>query len=150
MADALARLLAIEEIRSLKARYFRLMDTKNWEEFPALFAPDATFDARGALEENPVPGDDPPVAGREAITAFISNGVGPLTTVHHGHTPEIELLSDDEARGIWPFVDVLRPGEGGPFKLFTGYGHYHETYRRIDNRWHIQSVRITRLMVRTE
>jgi hypothetical protein len=29
--DALARLVAIEEIRQLKARYFRLMDTRDFD-----------------------------------------------------------------------------------------------------------------------
>ena len=31
------RLLAIEEIKQLKARYFRCMDQKKWDEFEAVF-----------------------------------------------------------------------------------------------------------------
>ena len=37
-------LLAIEEIKNLKARYFRCMDTKGWTGFQAVFAADATAD----------------------------------------------------------------------------------------------------------
>ena len=42
------RLLAVEQIRQLKARYFRLLDTKRWDEFEALFSADAVFDMREA------------------------------------------------------------------------------------------------------
>ena len=38
------QLLAVEEIKQLKARYFRCMDTKDWAGFEAVFAPDATVD----------------------------------------------------------------------------------------------------------
>jgi hypothetical protein len=34
------RLEAIEAIRHLKARYFRYMDTKQWESLPGIFTPD--------------------------------------------------------------------------------------------------------------
>jgi SnoaL-like domain len=40
----LQRLLAIEAIKNLKARYFRSVDTKDWDGFKAVFAPDALFD----------------------------------------------------------------------------------------------------------
>ena len=43
MTDA-ERSLAIEEIKQVKARYFRCMDTKDWAGFEAGFAPDATVD----------------------------------------------------------------------------------------------------------
>ena len=38
------KLLAIEEIKQLKARYFRFVDTKDWTGFAGLFAADAVFD----------------------------------------------------------------------------------------------------------
>jgi hypothetical protein len=38
------KLLAIEEIKNLKARYFRCVDTKDWPGFQAVFAPNARFD----------------------------------------------------------------------------------------------------------
>ena len=42
--DAIETLLAIEELRALKARYFRCVDTKDWAGFAELFAEDALFD----------------------------------------------------------------------------------------------------------
>ena len=143
-------LLAIEEIKRLKARYFRLMDTKDWAAFATLFSEDAVFDARGALEENPdlsALGD--PIVGRAAIVDYVSSGITPLTSAHYGHMPEIEIVAPDDATGIWALEDVLRPPSGAPFALFRGYGHYHERYRRIDGVWHIAALKITRLMVET-
>jgi hypothetical protein len=43
--DPVARLIAIEEIKQLKARYFRCMDTKDFVGLRTVFADDATFDA---------------------------------------------------------------------------------------------------------
>ena len=36
--DDIARLLAMEDIRQLKARYYRCMDTKDWEGLSKVFA----------------------------------------------------------------------------------------------------------------
>ncbi|WP_313805952.1 nuclear transport factor 2 family protein [Sphingobium sp.] len=148
MQNPLAMLLAIEEIKRLKARYFRTMDTGDWDGFASLFTQDAHFDVRGALEEKPdlsALGD--PIRGRTAIVDYVRSGISPLTSAHYGHMPEIEILSEDSATGIWALDDILRPPAGGPFTLFRGHGHYHERYSRIDGRWHIADLRITRLMV---
>ena len=149
MLATLETLLAIEEIKRLKARYFRFMDTKDWAGFAEIFTPDAVFDVRGALEENS-PGGLEPICGRSAIIDFVSAGIGPLTSAHYGHMPEIDILSEDSAVGIWALADVLRAPPGGPFAKFYGYGHYHETYSRADGEWRIASLKITRLMVETE
>lgn len=146
--QALEKLLAIEEIKKLKARYFRLMDTHDWDGFGQLFTQDAEFDVRGALEENPdlsALGD--PITGRDAIVAYVSAGINPLTSAHYGHMPEIDILTAEEATGVWALEDVLRPPEGGPFALFRGYGHYHERYSCADGVWRISALKITRLMV---
>lgn len=147
MPDPIQTLLAIEEIKKLKARYFRLMDTGDWANFGAVFTEDAIFDVYGALEEDPAPTDEPPIKGRAAILAYVQAGIDPIRSAHHGHMPEIDILSDTSARGIWPFQDVLRTPTGEPFTIFHGYGHYHETYSKADGVWRIASLKITRLLV---
>jgi len=146
--DPLEKLIAIEEIKKLKARYFRLMDGKDWPAFAEVFTEDALFDVYGALEENPGESGEP-IKGRDAIVAYVSSGITPLTSAHQGHMPEIEIMSAQEAVGIWSFEDVLRPPGGVPFALFRGYGHYHERYSCADGVWRIASLKITRLMVET-
>lgn len=149
MPSAIDILLAIEEIKRLKARYFRFMDIHDWTGFRALFTEDALFDVRGALEEKPDISGLEPVRGADAIVAYVSSGIDPISSAHYGHMPEIEILDDDSARGIWALADILRTPTGAPFKFFYGYGHYHEEYRKTGSGWRIASLRITRLMVET-
>ena len=136
--------IAAEEIRQLKARYFRLLDTKHWEEFETLFAADALFDMRdaaGARDEGAL------LVGAPAIAAFVRDAVAGMVTVHHGHMPEVDVLSGDAARGTWAMEDVLRWSTGGAegTQVLHGYGHYHDSYVCVDGRWLIQSSRLSRL-----
>lgn len=131
-------LVEIEAIKQLKARYFRLMDQKRWDEWGDVFAEDAEIDV---TDEVP----DARVAGRANIVAFVSGAVGQAVTIHHGHMPEIELASASRARGIWAMEDHLEfPGDP-PF-VVDGRGHYHEEYEKgSDGRWRIRRLRLARL-----
>lgn len=146
MLTDLERLTAQEEIRQLKARYFRSMDTKDWAGLTAVFAPDAELDMRGEAADKSKAAEGL-VSGGENVGAFIRNAVFDLVTVHHGHMPEIEITSETTARGIWAMEDLLRWPEGGPVKTLHGFGHYHETYRKVDGAWRIQTSRLSRLRV---
>lgn len=137
------RLIAIEAIRQLKARYFRCLDTKDRAGLVAVFAPDAVLDHRQAeMAET--------VEGAGAIADSILTAVADLTTVHHGHMAEVEILSYTSARGIWAMEDRLWWPEGSPIKRLHGYGHYHEEYRVCDGEWKIAVNRLTRLRVDVE
>ncbi len=137
-------LAAIAEIHALKARYFRTLDTRDWAAHEAVFAPDLVADMREAA----------PAYDQNAVThgaALYVRNLAPLlenvVTVHHGHTPEIEVLSGSSARGTWAMEDKLWVGEGAvlPFRFLHGYGHYHETYVKRDGAWRIATIRLTRL-----
>jgi uncharacterized protein (TIGR02246 family) len=126
-----------EAIQEVKARYFRFLDTKQWEAFAEVFTEDATMQSG--------PSGHPPVVGSSAIAAYVRASVERLVTVHHGHMPEIGFTGPDTATGIWAMYDQLRGPEG--FAM-DGFGHYHETYRRgADGAWRIASTRLTRLRV---
>jgi uncharacterized protein (TIGR02246 family) len=124
----------LEAIKQLKARYFRTMDTKDWEGMRAVFADDVvmdTTDSGGGV-----------VSGADAFLAFLRKTLQDVVTVHHGHMPEIELTSSTTATGIWAMEDLLRWPNGTELR---GYGHYHETYALIDGAWRIKTSRLTRL-----
>ncbi len=148
----LERLVAIEEIKSLKARYFRSIDTKDWEALATVFAPDAVFDF-GAATIDPIDTDPSvqgpePVAGCDAIVAAVSRMLTGVQSVHHGHIPEIEITSATTATGLWPMEDVIRhPHADPPRGGFTGYGHYDETYVKLDIGWRIATSKLTRLRI---
>jgi len=158
------QILAIEEIKQLKARYFRCMDKKDWAGFLAVFTPDAIIncteaftptDHAGAPME--VGGAAPPPLNPELydtdIVKFVANlsaMLGPVSTVHHGHMPEIKLTSPTTASGTWSMEDMLRfPPEapGSAARLMHGYGHYEETYERLPAGWRIKTLKLTRVRV---
>ncbi len=136
--DDVARLAAIEDIRQLKARYYRCMDTKDWDGFRDVFAPDGLMDMRGEAGEAGL------VRGNQAISDFVRGAVGPVVTAHHGHMPEIEVTSPTTATGVWAMEDELWWPDG---MHMHGWGHYHETYRRTPDGWRIQTLTLTRLRV---
>lgn len=151
--DPVTRLIAIEEIKQLKARYFRLMDTKDYAALRSVFADDAVFDARASLSidgkgEAGRAGESNEwvYSGGDTIIAFIRAAIGTQRTVHHGHCHEIELLSETEARGVIAMEDQIWDETGATLTLH-GMGHYHETYRKEAGGWRIVNSAITRLHV---
>jgi uncharacterized protein (TIGR02246 family) len=124
----------LEAIRKLKARYFRTMDTKDWDGMRRVFTDDVVIDTTES-------GGDV-VGGADAFIAFLQEVIGDAVTVHQGHMPEIELTSNTTATGIWALHDIVIWPTG--IRL-DGYGHYHETYEKGEDGWRIRSSRLTRL-----
>ena len=134
--DDAAVLLEIESIKQLKARYCRYLDTKNWEAWRQIFTDDFlsdTSEAGGMVIE-----------GADAFVAFTRKNIGKPSqpTVHQVHAPEIEPTSATTARGVWALNDIVRLAPG---LNLNAYGHYHETYEKIDGQWRIKSSKLTRL-----
>ena len=129
----------IEAIKQLKARYFRLMDTKDWPGMRRVFAPDVHVDmeAEGGGVHDDV----------ESFFTMLEAALAGVTTVHHGHMPEIQVTSATTATGIWAMEDMLWFGEDGPASHMHGYGHYHETYVKLEGEWRIKSLTLNRLRV---
>jgi hypothetical protein len=146
MMETAQRLTAITEIEALKARYFRCMDAKDWPGLEAVFAPNVVADFRDAI------GTRDETLLTEGAALYVAN-LAPIlqniTTVHHGHMPEIEITSPTTATGIWAMEDLLQVHDGAPvpYKTMRGFGHYHETYEKIGDRWVIKTIRLTRLRV---
>jgi SnoaL-like protein len=142
--DLIERLAAIEQIKRLKARYFRCLDTKDWNAFADVFAGDAVLDVSDEVATS----DDPDagvVRGNQELARYVRSHVDEVVTVHHGHMPEIDLVTPTTATGIWAMEDKLRWPPGAPIAAMHGYGHYHETYVKVDGQWRIASLKLTRL-----
>jgi len=138
------QLLAVEEIKRLKAKYFYCLDHKDWATWKKdVFAPDASLYVPESRAE--------PYVGIDNIIAWVSASTGDQVSVHHGHMPVIEISSADTATGIWAMEDRLyrskeHPLPGGHTYLH-GFGHYHETYIRGPAGWRIKTTRLSRLRV---
>ena len=124
----------IEAIKQLKARYFRTMDTKDWDAMRQVFSDDVTMDTTAS--------GGGVLTGADAFMAFLRQAIGDVITVHHGHMPEIALTSPKTASGIWAMEDMLRWPDG---RELHGYGHYEETYEKVGGAWRIKSSKLTRL-----
>ena len=133
-------LLDLEAIKALKARYFRLMDEKRWDEWADVFAEDAVV----AFPDD-LPGSAP-VRGRAAIVARVSSALANARTVHHGHMPEIEITGPTTARGRWAMMDIVEfRSPDGTMRGFRGYGSYLEEYVKDGDQWRIASLELRRL-----
>jgi uncharacterized protein (TIGR02246 family) len=126
----------VEAIKRLKARYFRTMDTKQWEQLRGVFADDVVVDTTGS--------GGSVITGADDFVTFLRETLDDVITVHHGHMPEIELTSATTATGIWSLQDILTWPNG---TRLHGYGHYHETYVKTDDEWRIASSTLTRLQM---
>lgn len=133
----------IELIKQLKARYFRNLDTKNWPEWRKVFTDDLVVRVDVTVSKLGEEGFAPPLPeGADVFVAHMSKFLADITTMHHGHMPEITLTGPDTATGIWSMEDVVEsPGD----RLMRGYGHYHEQYRKQGGEWRIANLYLKRL-----
>jgi hypothetical protein len=132
--DDSATLLEIEAIKQLKARYCRLLDTKDWQAWRTLFSHDFLSDTSMAGGKV--------IRGADEFVDFTRKGLRSQATVHQVHAPEIELTSPTTARGVWALEDVVRFAPGVNLR---GYGHYTEAYEKVDGHWLFTSSTLTRL-----
>ncbi len=150
--NAAEQLLAIEEIKALFAKRVRAMDQKDWALYDTCHTADAVLTSFSAAQNGlalPAGDDGVPMAvGKAAILHAIRSlldGETKVTTVHHAHTPEIRLTSDVTATGIWAMEDLLWWWDEGVEQRFQGWGHYYETYEKIDGVWLIASRALKRI-----
>ncbi len=123
----------IEEIKKLKARYFRGLDSKDWDLYADVFADDVVVDLSTAGGEV--------FRGRDSFVAY-ARGLKLVQSVHQGHMPEIDLTSETTAAGVWSFEDFNLWEDGSQNH---GYGHYLETYEKANGRWRIKTMKLSYL-----
>ena len=130
------KLWAIEQIKQLKARYFRFVDRKQWDDLAGVIAADAVFGV-----------GDRALRGRAAVIGNIRETAGNAKTVHHGYTPEIEIIDHLRAHGTWAMHDryMERPTQGSAPCGFEGFGFYEDTYVFEDSAWRISACRLRRI-----
>jgi ketosteroid isomerase-like protein len=128
----------LEEIRQVKYRYLRCVDTKLWDEIGDTFTEDATVDYGTKAYGKPLK-----MNGRAEIVAFFRANLGPeILTVHAAGQPEI-TADGDTATGIWSFQDTVIATRYRV--MITGAAFYHDRYRReADGRWRISHTGYTR------
>jgi SnoaL-like domain len=118
-------LVALEEIRLLKARRDRYADAHDWEAYEALHAPDHVSHNDGY---------EPWTSSKEMIEN-VSGIMNDMITVHHSYDPEILFDSPTTARGIWAMSGGGIAKHGDSVSWTHDYGYYYESYEKRDGRW---------------
>ncbi|SFR90903.1 nuclear transport factor 2 family protein [Sphingomonas jatrophae] len=138
MAYTLQQLSDFEDIRTLKHRYYRGIDTADVALLDTLFTDDVTVDYRG--------GDyRVTVSGRADMVEFLANSFhSGFVGMHHGHMPDLTLTGDDTAEGIWYLEDIAIRLEQNIFTI--GSAIYRDRYVRQDGRWKIAHTEYDRVM----
>ena len=127
-------LVAMEEIRQLKARRDRYVDAHDWDAYQALHAPEHTsFHASLTRDEEPTAWTSSEEMVRNV--KHMMTEVMPIT-VHHSYDPEITFDTPTSARGIWAMTGahVSKDADGKP-GWGVVYGYYYETYEKREGRW---------------
>jgi hypothetical protein len=130
-------LMDIEAIKQLKHAYFRCIDTANFEELAELFHEDVSVHFVGGTYEWKLQGRS------EYLKSIQSSFHREALGHHNGHHPEIQILSETEATGIWYLADnmwILKE------KFFTtGTAIYWDRYLKVDGRWKIADTKYERI-----
>ena len=125
----LQRLIDIEEIKQLRARFANAVDNRRWDELRSgILAKDCVVDVPSGMvpQENRSATERTKLVGDEVIISFVRNALGDKPGGSHAVSiPIIETLSPTSAKGTWRL----------------GTATYYDTYVKIDGRWRMQSIR---------
>ena len=135
--SAVDRLIAIEDIKVLRARYCRFIDMKLWDDLRSLLHKDISLDLSSSNGQ-------PPIIGRDDFVLYVSNRFSNEPSLHLNFLPEIEILSPGEATAIWAQEHFLYPLWVKGEKHSHGYGWSEDRYEKVDGDWQVRSVRLIR------
>ncbi len=138
MPYTLQQLSDIEDIRLLKHRYFRGIDTADMKLLAGLFADDVAVEYRGGNYKVAL-------QGMADMLDFLANSFhSGAVAMHHGHMPEITLTGPDSAEGIWYLQDIFISSEARTHTI--GSAIYKDVYRRENGAWKIARTEYDRVI----
>lgn len=128
---------AIELIKQLKARYFRFLDTANWDDMEkSVFTADATINFKS-------PSYDINFKGWPEMKAFYESAFTKTRFgMHTGHHPEI-TVTGDTAVALWYLHDIFVSLDDNT--QFEGSALYRDECVKIDGEWRIKNSAYERL-----
>ena len=119
-------LQSIEQIKQLKARYFRFLDTGNFEQLVSVFSEGVTAHFQGGYYEFKL-------EGRDALIGFYRDSfTSEKFGTHNVHHPEI-TVEGDQAQAIWYLQDTFYNLEEK--RVTSGSAFYRDNYERRDGEW---------------
>lgn len=131
----------IELIKQLKARYFRALDSKEWELMKSCLSDDCVARYDGGKYS---------FDGSDNIVNFFSSYMNDpkLIFMHQGHLPEITIIDDNNAQGIWYLQDIVINLNNDT--TLMGAGFYRDVYKKVDGQWLISETGYERTFEQVE
>ena len=125
-----------DDIKQVKYRYLRALDTKHWDEFAETLTEDVVADY------GPSQGETLNFTDRNALVEYMKSSLGPeIITEHRVTHPEI-VVDGDLATVTWYLQDrVIAPAFNF---MLIGAAFYYDTYRRTEAGWKICKTRYDR------
>jgi len=141
MAYTLQQLSDMEDIRTVKHRYFRGIDTADMALLETLFTDEIGVLYKGGAYRVEL-------SGKAQMLEFLANSFhsGALA-MHHGHMPEIRLTGDNSAEGIWYLEDIFINLETSTHT--SGTAIYRDRYQREGATWKIAYTEYDRVVEMT-
>ena len=119
----------IDDIKRVKYRYLRALDTKHWDDFADTLTEDIAGDYGSSL------GEEHRFTDRDTLVEFMRTSMpANVITEHRVTHPEIDV-DGDEATGTWYLQDRVIVADFN-FMLY-GAAFYHDRYRRTPDGWRI-------------
>jgi len=122
----------LEEIKRVKYRYMRTLDTRDWDEYADTMTEDVIGDYGSSL------GETHSFTDRDSLVEYMRTSLPPTTITEHRVThPEIDI-DGDEATATWYLQDKVIVPEFD--FMLIGAGFYHDRYRRTPDGWKISAT----------
>ncbi len=129
----------LEEIKQLKYKYQRCLDTKDWDGLAETFTEDATTSYSDGQYN---------LKGVDEIMDFLqSSPLGEdkiFIGVHHVHHPEIKITGETTATGIWAMYNYMANKKQKTGLRILGY--YRDDYVKINGQWKISFTGYDRIL----
>lgn len=139
--EGLERLLALEDIRLLRAKYCRYIDTHEFDRLTEVLSEDFVLDMSPASKV--LGGRTQPIRGRDAVIGHMNAHYATLNKLLHITTiPIIEFSDEDNAVGIWRQETFVKEGREDFVGAGIAYATATDTYRKVDGTWRLTSVRL--------
>ena len=134
LAERVRLLEALEDLRTLKARYFACVDTRDWAGLRSLFTDDCAFESEFMSS----------VGNADSFVEMIKALILPGRSVHLGHSPLLTIEDDVTASGTWAMYDRVELDASVERSGWEGCGHYVERYAKVKGHWRISAWRLDR------
>jgi SnoaL-like domain len=122
----------VDDIKQVKYRYLRALDTKKWDEFADTLTEDVVGDYGSSV------GEEHNFSDRASLVEYMRSSLpANVITEHRVTHPEI-TVDGDEATATWYLQDrVMVPDFDF---MLIGAAFYHDRYRRTADGWRISAT----------